>query len=351
MFKGARARERLFAGLMWLVSIVLAGFLIGLGSLVIGDLPKVSSPVTIEQFIDPARSTALGNQGAELSRQSETGQAKLNAAEQDLSKAASAYGSAKETFDNWILTRTATSDRAQDPEVLARTRALDQLKAAEGLAQAARDAARSDLGVIGARIAENEAAAAALRTAAEPRYERAVFVEEMKVFGLRLGLTLPLLVISAWMLLRRRGGDYWPMMRGFILFSMFAFFVELVPYLPEYGGYVRYAVGILLTLVLGHYGIKGMRAYLKAREADETRSEPERIKSVEYDEALRKLAARACPGCDRTLPTTETPIDFCVHCGMHLFNHCPTCQTRKFAFFRYCMTCGTQAAIEPASAE
>jgi hypothetical protein len=351
MFKGARARERLFAGLMWLVSLVLAAFLIGLGSLVIGDLPKVSHPVTIEQFIDPARQGALVSQNAALSRQSEAGQARLKAADDSLSKAGAAYGSAKETFDNWIQTRTATSDRSQDPEVLARTRALDQLKAAQDSAQATRDAVQTDLSAIASRISENETAQAALRTAAQPQYERARFVEEMKVFGLRLALTLPLLVLSAWMLLRRRGGDYWPMMRGFILFSLFAFFVELVPYLPEYGGYVRYSVGVILTLVLGHYAIKGMRAYLKAREADEARAEPERVKSVEYDEALKKLAARTCPGCERILPTTETPIDYCVHCGMHLFNHCPTCQTRKFAFFRYCMTCGTPAVAEPAPAE
>jgi hypothetical protein len=351
MFKGARARERLFAGLMWLVSIVLAGFLIGLGSLVIGDLPKISHSVSIEQFIDPAKQAALANQGAALNRRSEAEQAKLQAADAELSRASTAYGSAKETFDNWILTRTATRDSAQDPEVLSRTRALDQLKAAEVTAQAGRDAAQTELSATAARIGENEAALTALRTDAQPQYERARFVEQMKVFALRLALTLPLLVISAWMLLRRRGGDYWPMMRGFILFSLFAFFVELVPYLPEYGGYVRYSVGVILTLVLGHYGIKGMRAYLKAQEMDEARSEPERVKSVEYDEALKKLAARACPGCDRTLPATETPIDYCVHCGMHLFNHCPTCQTRKFAFFRYCMTCGTPAVVEPAPAK
>ena len=347
MFKGARAREQLFAGLMWLVSIVLAGFLIGLGSLVIGDLPKVSHPVAIEQFIDPARQAALNNQGAALTRQSEAGQAKLAAADQALSSANTAYGSAKETFDNWIQTRTATKDSGQDPEVLSRTRALDQLKAAEVAAQSARDAVQSELSATGARIGENDTALTALKADAQPRFERAQFVEEMKVFALRLALTLPLLVISAWMLLRRRNSEYWPMMRGFILFSLFAFFVELVPYLPEYGGYVRDSVGVILTLVLGHYGIKGMRAYLKARELDETRSEPERVKSVEYDEALKKLAANACPGCDRTLPATQTPIDYCVHCGMHLFNHCPTCQTRKFAFFRYCMTCGTPAVAEP----
>ena len=115
-------------------------------------------------------------------------------AEAELSKAQAAYGSAKETFDNWILTRTATSDRSQDPEVLARTRALDQLQAAEGSARAARDTAQTDLNATAALINQNDAASTALRTAAQPRYDRARFVEEMKVFGLRLALTLPLLV-------------------------------------------------------------------------------------------------------------------------------------------------------------
>ena len=29
-----------------------------------------------------------------------------------------------------------------------------------------------------------------------------------------------------------------------------------------------YSIGVIMTLVLGRYGIKGMRAYLKTREAE-----------------------------------------------------------------------------------
>ena len=351
MFKGARARERAFVGLMWLVSVVLAGFLIGLGSLVIGDLPRVEAPVRIELFMAPGRTAANQSDLEALQRASVAAEVRLATAEEAATRAQSAYSAAKETFDNWIATRSATGDRSQDPEVLSRTRALDQLKTAEQTARAARNAVQSERDTLAGRIEANRSADQALREAAQPAFERATFVQELKVFAMRLALTLPLLAISAWMLLRRPRGDYWPMKRGFILFSAFAFFVELVPYLPEYGGYVRYGVGIILTLIVGHYVIKGMRAYLKAREADESRAAPERVQSIEYEQAIKKMASRACPGCDRPLPVVEgAQIDYCVHCGMHLFNRCEVCATRKFAFFRYCMSCGTAAAreIEPA---
>jgi hypothetical protein len=33
---------------------------------------------------------------------------------------------------------------------------------------------------------------------------------------------------------------------------------------------------------------------------------------------------------------------------MTLFDHCHSCNTRKMAFFRFCMTCGTPAKDEVA---
>ncbi|MBL8550733.1 MAG: hypothetical protein JNJ73_12185 [Hyphomonadaceae bacterium] len=343
MIKGTRARERTFTIAMWVLSVVFAGFLIGLGRLVIGDLPRVSAPVELSSFVDPAEDARLTNERARLEAEGIAIQRRLDAADAALNIARGDYQAAQTTFDNWIATRTATTDPAQDPEVVSRTRALDVLKGLERTVEIGRDQVQTERTANYDAVAANDAARAAMGERAQPHYERARFAQELQVFGLRLAFTLPLLAISAFFLLQKNKGDYWPLKRGFIIASAFAFFVELVPYLPEYGGYVRYGVGILLTIIASHFVIRWMRNYLKSREAAEAKAETERKQAIQYDEALKKLGAKTCPGCDRMLTPTDTPADFCMHCGMELFNHCPQCATRKFAFFRFCMKCGAKA--------
>jgi hypothetical protein len=344
MFKGLRVPERVFGIIMWLVSLVFAGFLIGFGRLVIGDLPHVTEPVSVEQFVDRAATGKIRVSRQATEEQRRANEKKVEDANLVLDSARNDYTAKREAYDTWISTRKATTDPKQDPEVISRNKQLDALNDRVRAAEKTGETLQTERLEIDRTLAALDQRNAELQTAAYPAFEKAQFAQDLRIFGLRLLITLPLLVIAGWLIVKKRKSDYWPLMRGFVLFAAFAFFVELVPYLPSYGGYVRYGVGIILTIIASHYVIKWMRHYLANRVVAEQKAEVERKQSIKYEDALKKMSANVCPGCERPTATTgDVLADFCVHCGMQLFDTCKTCTTRKLAFFRYCMKCGTTA--------
>ena len=359
MTKSLRLTEKWMHRGLWLVALVFASFLIGLGSAVVGDLPQVERGLSVDDFADKAISSALKGDIKSSGLAEQAGEAALEQARLKRSAARADTEAALETFNNWLSTRRATARPDQDTELIARTRTLDDLKAKEratGVAMEAQQKAALDASQTGesARRKLSE-----VNAAAQKQLDAANRKVELRVFLYRLMLTLPLLAVAGWLFVKKRKGTYWPFVWGFIIFALFAFFVELVPYLPSYGGYVRYVVGIVVTVLVGRQAIVSLNRYLERQKLAEQMPNVQRREEMSYDTALTRLSKNVCPGCERPVDLKNTAIDFCPHCGIGLFDHCGACNTRKSAFAKFCHACGASgqkmlggaaAAASPADA-
>lgn len=343
MSKSLRWSEKWFRRGLWLVALLFAWFLTGLGSTIVGDLPRVEQTRSLEDFMDPLRTPALRRVLDEARRDAQEAQEALDQAQLRHQTAQASNRAERETFANWLATRQVTQRPEQDSELIARTEALDRLRQAER--QALGEVERQQQAALDARQAQDRAQAEwlDLEHSARDTYRRAQQAQELRVFGYRLALTLPLLGLAGWLFRKHRQGPSWPFVWGFIFFALFAFFVELVPYLPSYGGYVRYIVGILLTVVGGRYAIAALQRYLERQKQVEALPDNQRRQGMDYDLAQARLVKNVCPGCERPVDLKDGKTDFCPHCGLCLFDHCGHCSTRKSAFARYCFSCGAEA--------
>lgn len=341
MSKAIRLSEKWFQRGLWLIAFVFAWFLIGFGGTLIGDLPQVESTLSLDDFVDRETLHALEERiEAEHLRQQQAEDAQAQA-QLALRVAEADYQAAAAAFEDWLQTRQATQRDSHDDDLEQRTAQLETLKQAERAAQRAVQVHQQTQ--LDAQQAQRQASdeMLELRRAASGRYERAHFMQELRVFLYRLALTLPLLLLATWLFVRHRHGRWWPFVWGFVFFALFAFFVELVPYLPSYGGYVRYAVGIVFTVLAGRYAIGALQRYLDRQRQIENQPDSQRRQTIAYEQALARLAKGVCPGCERPVSLADPGTSFCPHCGLSLFDHCANCQTRKSAFSRYCPACGT----------
>jgi Tfp pilus assembly protein PilX len=347
MSKGSRLSETWFRRGLWLLAFIFAGFLIGLGSLIVADLPQVEKPVNAESFMDRGQLLAVRAQLRDDEQALKDNQDTLDRQALAVQAAAGESDSARETFNNWIATRSATQRSNQDEEVIQRTHQLDDLKAKQRALEVQQDKLQQDRLALQQAETLHRATERKIEQDGTAGYERAVRRLEMRVFLLRLSLTLPLILLSILLFFKARRTAYWPFVWGFIFFSLFTFFVELVPYLPSYGGYVRYIVGIVLTVFIGLYAIRALQRYLDQQKSAEQKPEEERRKELSYDVAQARLAKKVCPGCERPFETADPANNFCMNCGILVYQNCTVCNVRRTVFSHFCRSCGAQQAATP----
>lgn len=338
-----RQPEKWFRRMLWIVAIIFAGFLIGLGGKIVADLPLVAtSEKTVADYVenrphyDQLQNELKNHEKSQTQIQNDWEQKNLALQEQH-----NEITNAQSSFNNWLATRSVTEQSEQNPEVIKRTQAIDALKAKERVLEQEKHVIEQRQLDVEQNIQKLQSNIDTLEEAAYKVKEKDDKRIELQVFLYRLLITLPLLILAWYLFAKYRQSAFWPFVWGFIFFALFVFFVELVPYLPNYGGYVRYMVGIIVTIFVGRYAIIAMEKYLARKKAEEALSINERQSQMNYDQAQAKIAKDICPSCERKLDFKNPELDFCPHCGIHLFTYCENCNTRKSAFNRYCCKCGT----------
>jgi len=339
------------------ISTVLCIFLILLSNRIIGDLDSATKRPYPDDFENKMLLAALekdiDKQNAELEvliSQKETIQKTIATAKEN-------YANEKQSFDNWLQTRKTLGSPDKDQEVVARAKKLDELSKIEQEWRTKLDTLQTQIDTPQKKKQEIQKYIDKEQDVAYEKYEKALKKYDLKVFLIRLIFVAPILALGIFFFIRYRRHKFYPLFFGFTLFSLYAFFFGLVPYLPSYGGYVRYSVGVLLTVGLGYYAIKRIRQFIEQKQAELKISTQERAKNIQTITAEKALINHFCPSCGKDFmlrkwefPAANTPetdiykfvTTFCRHCGLELFKNCSNCGTKNFAHLLFCSSCGTK---------
>ena len=343
------------------ISIILCGFLILLSNKIIDDMDRVITRPTVERLEDKEVVTRVQASLDSGKAVLENLEAKKGTIEKTIAAARLNYQGEKQSFDNWVQTRKTLGSPDKDQEVIDRARKLDEYQKVEQDWRGQLATLQAELDARQKLVDRQEADLDRERGLAENKYEKEQRVYELKVFLYRLLFVGPILALGIFFFIKYRRNKYWPLYFGFTLFSLYAFFFGLLPYLPSYGGYVRSTVGILMSAGLGYYAIKRIRQYLEEKKQELKSSTEVRANKIQQDTAEKALENHFCPSCGKdfilkkwefTTAEAGDPLaaigvtKFCRHCGLELFRNCTSCRTRNFAHLPYCASCGTKMGAE-----
>lgn len=343
------------------VSLVLCGFLILLSGLLIDDVDEWKEQPSIQQFQNAELLTGKRTEIAQLDVKIDSIMEKKHGIERTIKIAKNNYHNAKKSYDNWLEARRTVGSPREDQEVLKRANELDAYFKTQQDWEKERAAINDSID----KLAEQRDAVEQLvmdeKYRAHEKQIDAIHQYNVKVFLIRLLIILPILLLGVFFIIKFRRNKYWPLYFGFVLFSFYAFFFGLVPYLPSYGGYIRYTVGIILIVLFGIYAINRIRSFIEQKKSELKVSTDERAKKVQTETAEKALDNHNCPSCgkdfivkdwDKSLEGNDKSklfgkvTDFCRFCGLQLFKKCKSCNAENFAHLPFCCNCGDRMIPE-----
>lgn len=357
--------ERTSRIIYFAISSILCIFLILLSARIIDDLDSTAKRPSPKDFEDAALLKDLDAKNNSLEMELGMLYSKRETIDKTIATAQANYASEKQSFDNWLETRKTLGSPVEDVAVVNRAKKLDEFLKIEEEWRAQLNTLTDEIDELKDRQAVIRNTVSEERDKAETEFRAELKWYDLKVFLIRMLFVGPVLALGLFFFFKRRKSKFWPLYFGFTLFSLYAFFFGLVPYLPSYGGYVRYIVGIALSVGIGYYAIKRIRTFIENKKAELQTSTEERAKKVHTEVAEKALQNHFCPSCgkDFILKNWEFPLSkeipseayklvtsFCRHCGLELFKNCENCDHKNFAHVPYCSSCGHKESTKEITA-
>ncbi len=355
-FKGSLKRVEILSKLsLFLIAMALSVFLILLSDNFMEDIPHWFKKPIRKEFQDKPQLDKINGEMIPIGKKLKKADEKVSNLSISLNIANRKYQSEKKSFETWLKARRTIGSPNEDSKVRDRGKQLDSLRVIEDAWQAKIDAVKKEQKGLVAHQRSLVSKRSRTRAKGNEKYQTAYRTFSIKIFFVRLAIILPIMILAFILLAKFKASKFKPLIWGFTIYAIYAFFFGLVPYLPSFGGYIRYAIGVLLTLSIGYYVIKRLTVFTARKKAELEESREGRLKKIKHGTAIKAYNSHSCPSCERdflsnkwlpkskklqTVVLEDEAPSFCHHCGLQIFDTCAKCNHRNFIHFPYCSSCG-----------
>ncbi|GAA6150969.1 hypothetical protein [Pseudoteredinibacter isoporae] len=341
--KSSRQLSKIVNIFLHIIALVFTYFLLQGGSLIIESLPNRHTQTQLEDYLDKAQLDALDKSLDASNLEAETLSFNQQSVKTELKGLKDVLAIQQQNYKEMLASRYVTEDNQSNRQVEQIRQKIEQGRVA--ITEVTQKSNQLKQQLLQNQQTRNQIQQEIQDLKGEARkvLRQEQRSNTLKAFLIRLLFVLPLMAIAVFLFKRFRDSSYWPFVYGWGYFSLYAFFIELVPYFPSYGGYVRSIVGIVACFLVGRFLIHKLQDYLEKKREMEQRDEESRRSSLQNNErnlenSFEKIHKGICPSCDRKFVSPDNK--YCVYCGLCIKRECQTCNTLQVSFNQFCFECG-----------